>query len=261
MPPTIPRFGLLNTESRTLSSVNVGEKYQIGIWLPFSYASSDRTYPVLYLTDGDYTFGLAAGLAPTLVGSGEIPEIIIVGIAYSRISTFQEFSKLRERDMLPPGFAHAPEDTRAPQFVTFLQQELFPFIESYYRTDPGDRALYGFSVGGFFSLYMLLAHPGLFQRYIAASGTWPKADAYLLDCEQQYAKQAVHPPASLYFAVGGAEEEQLPGFNALVERLQKRKYPSLKLHTQVLEGEKHSAGVISQAFVNGLRAVYGDEKG
>ena len=66
---------------------------------------------------------LAAGLAPTLVGSGEIPEIIVVGIAYKRISTFGEFGKLRERDMLPPGFVHAPPDSRTPQFITFLQQD------------------------------------------------------------------------------------------------------------------------------------------
>ena len=253
---SIPRFGLLNTESRILSSACVGEEYQIGIWLPFSYASSERTYPVLYLTDGDYTFGLAAGLAPTLVGSGEIPETIVVGIAYHQISTYGEFGKLRERDMLPPGFVHAPPDSRAPQFIAFLQQELFPFIETQYRAASDDRALYGFSVGGFFSLYMMLTHPGLFRRYIAASGTWPGADAYLLDCEQQYADQPLHPPVNLYYAVGGAEEEQLSGFKALVERLQKRNYPDLKLHAQVLEGEKHSAGVISQAFVYGLRKVY-----
>jgi len=252
----IPRFGLLNTQARILPSALVGEEYQIGVWLPFSYADSDRTYPVLYLTDGDYTFGLAAGVIPTLIGSGEIPEIIVVGIAYNRISTYGEFGKQRERDMLPPGFVHAVPDSRTPQFISFLQHKLIPLIETHYRAAPDDRALYGFSVGGFFSLYMMLTHPGLFRRYIAASGTWPGADAYLLDCEQQYADQPLHPPVNLYYAVGGAEEEQLHGFNTLVERLQKRNYADLKLHSQILEGEKHSAGVISQSFVHGLRKVY-----
>ncbi len=249
-------FKLLNTETRIISSAATGEEYQIGIWLPFSYAASDRTYPVLYLTDGEYTFGMATGLIPTLVGSGEIPEILVAGIAYNRISSFQEFGKLRERDMLPPGFVHAPPDSRTPQFIDFLRQELFPLIETEYRGSPADRALYGFSVGGFFSLYMLMTHPGLFRRYIAASGTWPGADAYLLECEQKYADQPQHPPASLYYAVGGAEDEQQSGFTTLVERLQSRGYPGFKLHAQVLAGEKHSSGVISQAFVYGLREVY-----
>lgn len=257
-PSPLPRFGLPFTEATVLQSACTGETYQVGVWLPFSYARSERTYPVLYLTDGDYTFGMAASLAPVLIGAGEVPEIIVVGIAYKQLSSYAEFGKLRERDMLPPGFAHAPPDSHTPRFIDFLQQELFPFIETHYRAAADDRALYGFSVGCFFSLYMLLTHPGLFQRYMAASGTWPGADTYLLDCEQQYAQQPLHPPVRLYFAVGEAEEEQLPGFNALVERLQGRNYPDLQLYTQVLAGEKHSAGVIAQAFLYGLRKIYGE---
>lgn len=251
-----PRFGLLNTHAHILKSTNAAEEYLIGIWLPFSYASSDRTYPVLYLTDGDFTFGLAAGLMPTLVGMQEIPEMLVVGIAYNQITTFDEFSKLRERDMLPPGFVDAPPDSRTPQFIDFLHQELFPFIETNYRGSPDDRTLYGFSVGGFFSLYLLLTRPGLFRRYIAASGTWPGAAAYLLNCELEHAGQPNHPPADLYYAVGGAEVDQLSGFNTLVERLRNRNYPDLKVYSQVLEGEKHSAGVVSHTFLYGLRQVY-----
>ena len=183
------RFGLFNTEARILKSTCVGEEYQIGIWLPFSYASSNQTYPVLYVTDGDYAFGLSTGLIPTLIGTKEIPEILVVGIGYNHLSNYDEFGTLRSRDMLPPSFVHAPPDSRTPQFIDFLKQELFPLIETEYRGSPDERALYGFSVGGFFTLYTLFTRPDLFQRYIAASCTWPGADAYLLTCEQQYAHQ------------------------------------------------------------------------
>jgi predicted alpha/beta superfamily hydrolase len=250
------RFSLFNTEARILHSACVGEEYQIGIWFPFSYASSKQTYPVLYVTDADYTFGLATGLIPTLIGTQEIPEMIVVGIGYNQMSSYSEFGELRERDMLPPGFPQAPPDSRTPQFMAFLKQELFPLIEANYRASPDDRTLYGFSVGGFFALYTMLTQPGLFRRYIAASGTWPAADSYLLTCEQQYAEQSFHPPVNLYLSVGGLEEDQLPGFKAMAEMLQKRDYPGLRLHTQIVEGEKHSAGVISHAFLNGLRTVF-----
>ncbi len=249
-------FSLLNTEARIVHSACVGEEYQIGVWFPFSYASSNHTYPVLYLTDGDYTFGLATGLIPTLIGTREIPEMLVVGIGYNRIANYSELGELRERDMLPPSFAQAPPDSRTPQFITFLRQELFPLIEANYRASPNDRTLYGFSVGGFFAFYTMLTEPGLFRRYIVASCTWPTADAYLLTCEQQYAERGFHPPVNLYFSVGGLEEEQLPGFKALVERLQKRDYPDLRLHTQIVAGENHSAGVISHTFLNGLRTVF-----
>jgi uncharacterized protein len=210
---------------------------------------------VLYVTDGDYTFGLATGLIPTLIGSQEIPEIIVVGISYNRISTYNEFGTLREKDMLPPGFVHASPDSRTPQFFTFLEQELFPLIETEYRGSPDNRVLYGFSVGGFFTLYTLFTQPHLFRRYIAASCTWPAADKYLLACEQQYAELPLHPPADLYLSVGGLEEEQLPGFKTLTETLQKRNYPDLKLTNQIIEREKHSSGVIANTFLNGIRTV------
>ena len=250
------RFGLFNTEGRIIKSTCVDEEYQIGIWLPFSYASSDQTYPVLYVTDGDYAFGLAAGLIPTLIGMQEIPEILVVGIGYNRLSNYDEFGTLRARDMLPPGFVHAPPDARAPQFFAFLEQELFPLIEKEYRGIPDKRSLYGFSVGGFFTLYALFIRPDLFQRYIAASCTWSSADEYLLICEQQYAQQSIHPAANLFFSVGGKEEDQLPGFKKLTETLRERKYPDLKLNTQIIAGEKHSAGVIAYSFLNGIRTVF-----
>jgi hypothetical protein len=108
---------------------------------------------------------------------------------------------------------------------------------------------------------MMLAQPGLFRRYIAASCTWPAADTYLLACEQQYAAQTYQPPVNLYFSVGGLEEDQLPGFKAMVEILQQRNYPDLRLHAQIVEGERHGAGVISHSFLNGLRTVFqADEK-
>lgn len=251
-----PRFGLFNTEARILQSTCVDEEYQIGIWLPFSYGNPHPPYPVLYVTDGDYLFGLATGLIPTLIGSQEIPEMLVVGIGYNRIAGYSEFGKVRERDFLPPDFVDAPADSRTPHFIAFLQQELFPLIETQYHGSPDDRTLYGFSAGGFFTLYTMLTQPALFRRFIAASGTWPGAGAYLLACEQQYAQQPFHPPATLYMAVGDLEENQLPGFHALSEMLRQRDYPDLNLYTQIVEGESHSSGVIAQAFLNGIRSVF-----
>ena len=250
------RFRLFNTEARIIKSVWVGEEYQIGIWLPFSYASSNQTYPVLYVTDGDYAFGLATGLIPTLIGTQEIPEILVVGISYNHLSNYDEFGTLRSRDMLPPGFVHAPPAARTDQFIAFLEKELFPLIEMEYRGSPKERALFGFSVGGFFTLYTLFTRPDLFQRYIAASCTWAGADEYLLTCEQQYANQSIHPPANLDLSVGGLEEDQLPGFKTLTETLGERDYPDLKLNTQIITDEKHSAGVIAYSFLYGVRTVF-----
>ncbi len=167
-----PRFGLLCTETRILHSECVGEEYRIGIWTPYSYPSSERSYPVLYIPDGDFAFSIAHGLIPPMLNLQEIPE-----------------------------------------------------IETHYRADRTNRALYGFSSSGFFTMQMLLTRPGLFRRYIAASCTWPGADQVMLDFEEQYARQPNHPPADLFLAVGGLEDDQLSGFHALGVALRQRNYP------------------------------------
>lgn len=251
-----PRFGLFNTEERIVRSDSMGQAFQIGIWFPFSYGKSSQRYPVLYVPDGEFALGLATGLIPTLIGTEEVPELIVVGIAYHGITDWKELAILRDRDFCPPGFQNPPAESRVASFVRFFKQELLPLVETEYRGSPVDRTLFGFSGGGLFALHTMLTQPGVFRRYIAASCTWPAAEDYLTNCEQQYAAQSLHMPTDLYLSVGGLEEDQLPGFRRLTEILQSRSYPGLRLFTQILEGEKHGSGVLAKTFLYGLRAVY-----
>jgi hypothetical protein len=182
--------------------------------------------------------------------------LIVVGIAYHGIADWREHGILRDRDFLPSGFQNPPAESRLESFTNFFRHELFQLVEAEYRGSPQDRALFGFSSGGFFTLHTMLTQPGMFRRYIAASCTWPRADDYLLNCEQQNAAQSVHQPTDLYLSVGGLEQEQLPGFRTLTETLQERHYPGLRLFTQIWEGETHSAGVLAKTFLEGVRAVF-----
>ena len=193
-----PRFGLFNTEERIIHSGQVGQDYQIGVWFPFSYAGSDRRYPVLYVPDGEFVFGLATGLIPILIGAQEVPELLVIGIAHHGINGWSEHAVLRDQDFCPPGFQPPDVESRLEAFTAFFQHELFPLIETEYRGAPDDRTLFGFSSPGFFALHTMLTRPGMFRRYIAASCTWPGADQYLLDLERQYADQPdILPPTCI----------------------------------------------------------------
>lgn len=251
-----PQYGLFNTEERVLRSECVGQDYRIGVWFPFSYGMSDRRYPVLYVPDAEFAFGLATSLMPILIGGGEIPELLVVGISYHGIADWREHGILRDRDFCPPGFQNPPSESRLPSYTTFYQQELFPFIESEYRGNPDDRALFGFSSGGFFAMHCMLTQPGMFHRFIAASCTWQRADQLVLEWERCYADQPNHPSVDVYLSVGGLEDEQLPGFRAVTDALRTRNDPTLRLTTEVLEGERHSAGVLAKTFLNGVRTVF-----
>lgn len=253
----IPRFGLFNTEAHIVHSRCVDQEFQIGVWLPFSYAvNQEQHYPVLYIPDGEYAFPLAVGLIPTLIGAGEVPEMLVVGIAYHGITGWEEFGVLRDRDFCTQPFQSPPHQSRHEGYMRFFQEELFPFIESQYRTSPQGRALFGFSSAGFFALHMLFTQPGMFRRHIAASCTWPGAGEYFLQCAQQYAQAPAQPETDLYLVVGRLDEGQLRGFTQLTETLTSGSYPNLHVSRQVFGEEGHSAGVIGNAFLQGLKTVY-----
>src|SRR5690349_7712392 len=138
-----PRVGILQTEDRKLFSRLVGIEYQLAVWLPESYASSGQHYPVIYVLDGDLFFGMATTLLPSLRWTDPVPEMIIVGIGYNR--SMAEWVALRERDFKIPEVQTDPPDSHADRFLAALKQELIPFIDANYRTDPRERTLYGYS--------------------------------------------------------------------------------------------------------------------
>jgi uncharacterized protein len=256
--PPLPPFGLFNTEARLFHSACLDQDFQIGVWFPFTYFSSDRSYPVLFVPDGEYAFPAVAGLIPTLIGAGEAPDMLVVGVAYHGISGWQEFGVLRDRDFCTQQFQSPPNESRHAQYARFFQEELFPLVENHYRVDTGERALFGFSSAGFFTLHMLLTQPGMFRRHIAASCTWPGAGEYFLECAHRYAEGAAPPLTDLYLAVGSRDEVQLPGFHQLIEFLSSQKLSNLRLNSQVFEGEGHTAGMIGKTILDGLRAAFQD---
>ena len=52
-----PQVSIPGTEMRALSSSFVDQEFRILVGLPETYSTSDKTYPVLYLLDGNPYFG------------------------------------------------------------------------------------------------------------------------------------------------------------------------------------------------------------
>src|SRR6476659_7022895 len=78
-----PRAALFGTEERTLFSTIRGREYHLSVALPDSYKTSTQAYPVIYVIDGDFNFGVAAGLTRFSNAFRNVPELIIVGIGYA----------------------------------------------------------------------------------------------------------------------------------------------------------------------------------
>jgi predicted alpha/beta superfamily hydrolase len=250
-----PRTGLFGTEERTLFCQTVDREYHLSVALPESYAPSTRTYPVVYVLDGDLFFGMAAGLTPIARWCVGVPEVIIVGIGYG-IESYEQWVQLRERDFKVPEVRDAPPDSAAHLFLDALIQEMIPFIDANYRTDPSDRCLYGYSSSGFFVLYALFHRPDAFQRYLSGSGDLYIAYPYVIEHDAQLLARDAANPLQLYLSAGEREEEQFPYFHQLVTFLEQGNYPGLTLTTEIYPGEPHGSEGIALTYLHGLRMLY-----
>lgn len=257
-PSVIPPHITAHSQVRVLPRSANGRDYQIYVALPPSYESQpQRRYPVLYICDGYWDFGLIAGFYGGLVYDKAAPEIIIVGFGYPGANP--DYGVLRAYDYTP---VPKPDDHRAklgghaPEFLRVVEKEIIPFVEREYRADSSFRVLGGSSLGGLFTLYAMLERPGLFQGYIAPSPAVDWAKDWLFGREAEFAEKH-HDLAARVF-VSGAGEESAPFLAAIQrfsDRLQSRRYEGLHYRWRLVDGERH-AGTKPESYNRGIRFVF-----
>jgi hypothetical protein len=143
-----------------------GQLYRLSVSLPAAYAGADRRFPVVYVLDGDWYFGLAASTARLLEAVQELPPVIVVAIGYGGSVADQRARRIRE--FTPEPIETLKDSGHAAEFLGVLQKQLLAAVESRYRTN-GERALVGHSLGGLFAAHALVKAPGLFQRVAIGS--------------------------------------------------------------------------------------------
>jgi len=134
-----------------------------------------QRYPVAYLLDGDAHFYSVVGMIQQLSqvnGNTICPEMIIVGIPNTD----------RNRDLTP---THSDVDRSmgidssfskisggGKQFMAFIENELMPYINSTYPTQPY-KSLIVHSFGGLMVMDALANHTKMFNSYICIDpGMW-----------------------------------------------------------------------------------------
>ncbi|WP_452224816.1 alpha/beta hydrolase [Lacinutrix chionoecetis] len=143
---------------KNFNSEKLGEAREIKIQLPRSYDSSDKSYPIIVVLDGDYMFEIVAGNVEYAAYWEDIPEAIVVGI--------NQYNK-RDDDMAYSEQNSLPIETGA-SFFEFIGMELIPYIEKTYRTEKFKVAVGHGTTANFINYYLLKETP-LFNAYVSLS--------------------------------------------------------------------------------------------
>ena len=208
----------INTGERVkINSTFLHEEREIQILLPESYHSNTgATYPVIYLTDGDYNFHGVSGMLDFMANKGQlIPDVILVAIADKGTDIYRQY-------MTPAGLS-APfkkEDAgKAEQFLTFLTKEVKPYINSNYRA-ANNSILVGHSVGGLFVFNALLESPNSFEHFVSMSPSIWLNDHAIMIKAKSFIEKYKHKPTSLYLSLGDENRQEVYGVLQLLDEVQ-----------------------------------------
>lgn len=241
-------------ETVTIQSKILNEERKLYIYKPVGYEQSKEKYPVLYLLDGHSGFHHTTGIIWSLRRFGRIPKILVVGILNTD----------RNRDLTPTE-SYFPTAGGADNFLKFLKEELIPFVDKDYRTQPF-RILFGVSLSGMFTIYTLLTAPDIFSAYIASSPSlWWDKRGLLKKAETVFAKPFKFKSNKLLFiTVGGRDDSNardpdniLSSTDSFCKILENKAPEGLEWHFDIYENGDHLTTPL-QSLPIVFEALYSD---
>ena len=251
-PPKDLRLALDGTEVHELVSTTNGRAYQIAVAPPAP--EPGKRFATVYVLDGNWDFPLVHAMRGSLQYDEVIPPILIVGVGYAGPSP--DIGNLRASDFTPSAHPSRPDSGQAPQFLRFLEDEVIPFVQARYASDPAHRVLTGASFGGLFALYALFEKPELFSGYVSITPAVAWDDGWIVKREREFSKTQREPLTQrLWVSFGEAEKpERVKRGREFIRELEGRSYLRTALRTRMIEGEGH-ASLKNESFTRGLRFV------
>ena len=279
--PAAPHYAMSPAEQMNVRADGFEYDHRILVSLPPSYSTSpDRSYPVVWVTDGAMYYDAVTGTAGFYMMGQRIPELIIVGVGHPREEGMAGVAK-RTADFFVPdsGLGDDPvadeylsrtmgvdpasifAETKGDLFLAFLVDQLRPMLAEKYRM-ADDHTLVGHSAGAAFGSRVLFTRPDAFDRYILGSG----ADSLTLKLEAEYAAANDDLDKIIFVGLGSLEwtnkgmaSQRIISRSALlVENIVLREYPSLQLTGRLYSAEDHFS-LIPRMISDGLRVVFAEE--
>ncbi|MCS6204182.1 alpha/beta hydrolase-fold protein [Shewanella baltica] len=242
-------------ENFIIHSEIIGEDRPISVYIPKGVNTGDSLY-VIYLLDSEHHFHTVTGIVQSLVDYEQIPKTMVVGIQTTN----------RPRDYLPK-INGEPQtkfqkfvkskwpDSGQDKFLTFLNDELFPYIDKNYTTYP-HRTIIGHSNGGTLALSALFERPELFNNYLAISANgWWSYDEIIQNSKKLI--EINRTKQKLFLSVAGEGSQFYTGTLELLTNMERNKPVNLDWKFEHYPERTHMSGILP-AITSGLEYLYAD---
>lgn len=213
---------------------------RIWLYLPNDYFTANRSYPVLYMQDGQNLFDAATAFS----GEWQVDEslrnlqmqgdsgVIVVGIDNGGANRLREYSP-----WVNPQYISVAE---GDQYVDFLVHTLKPHIDSVYRTkaDRLNTGIAGSSMGALIALYAAQREPTVFSKV----GVFSPAFWFAGNNAYTYAASRTYQPNNRIYLICGGQESQsmVPDMARMRDTLLNKGYQPNELRYTVRQDGQHS---------------------
>ncbi len=242
----------------------------VRVWLPPGYdepGNAGRSYPVLYLNDGQNLFeastsftGVEWGVDETadrLIREGTIPPMLIVGIDNAGKERIREY--MPHRSLNPMMFR-----VQGSRYPTFLMKEVMPFMARNYRVATGaeNTGLGGSSLGALIALYTAAMTPGTIGRLLLESPSLWASNRQAIKGSRNVKRW----PERIYLGTGTAEVGKEDRDRSVVDDV--REFAGIlrhaglddrRLRLVIEDGAKHNESAWARRFPEALAFLFGSQ--
>ncbi len=263
----ITNYVMPNTQIIPIKDSKSNKQYELIIKLPENYADNqNKQYPVIYFTDAVWHIELMSSATTFMM-----KDVILVGVSWQKdinddvkqqygehFSRFGDYSFKKTANPKHPKIKFG----QAKSHLAFIRQDVFNYVESNYRADPKNRTYFGFSMGGLFGTYALMAQPSSFKNYILGSPSiWKSGTALFALQSKNLKNKALN--INVFISYGELEEELRPYVDKFIEQLKSKKYQaisSIKHSVIGAAGHSDSSPLMAPQSIQWLASLQPQEK-
>ncbi|MDO6622430.1 glycoside hydrolase family 31 protein [Oceanihabitans sp. 1_MG-2023] len=249
--------------SKTFHIPQLNRKRRVWMYLPADYKTSNESYPVVYMHDGQNLFDTKT----SGYGEWQVDEIldklfkdnlklIVVGIDHGDSKRLDEYSPWTH-----PEYGGGEGEA----YVDFIVNTLKPYIDANFNTkkNKSNTAIFGSSMGGLISHYAALKYPEIFGKvgvYSPAFWFAPQVNTFT----KQHANIS---DTKMYFLAGGKEgtntsrteiSQTVTGMNSIISILKDNGFPEKNILSKVVPEGKHNEALWSTNFEESITWLFED---
>ena len=230
---------------------------RIWIYLPPDYNSSKKSYPVLYMHDGQNLFDEATSFA----GEWQVDEtldrlykekgleLIVIGIDSDSSKRMDEYSPWKSSTYNGGGEGDA--------YLDFIVKTLKPYVDENYRTlaDKQNTAIMGSSLGGLISHYGALKYPETF----GSIGVFSPAFGFSDSSYDFASRHSNIEGMRMYFLAGDNESPTMvSNMNNMISLMKSKGFDQKNIMSKVVPGGQHNEKLWRENFEEAILWLFNE---